>query len=210
VRWNNSSRVIAAPGFIEPALPTVATRPPVGTLWVHEIKHDGYRLMVRRQGTAVRIYTRRGADCTARFPFIVEAALSLKAMSFYLDGEAAVCDENGLAVFDRLHSQAHDEHAQLFAFDLLELDGTDIRPDTLWQRKKRLVKLLGQRRSRILYNEHIEDDGMTIFRHACLIGCEGIVSKRLNLPYQSGRIKSWIKVKNPKAPAALRIEEGTF
>jgi ATP-dependent DNA ligase len=95
VRWNNSYRVVAAPGFIEPALPTLAPKPPASGLWVHEIKHDGYRLMVRKSsGDQVRIYTRRGADWTARFPAIVDAALRLKATSFYLDGEGVVCDEN--------------------------------------------------------------------------------------------------------------------
>src|SRR3569833_2326687 len=154
VRWNDSHRVIAAPGFIEPALPTVAPTPPAGGLWVHEIKHDGYRLMVRRSRDRVRI-----------------------------------C---------------------LFVFDLLEVDGADIRRLPLWERKQRLMKLIGRKPAGILYNEHIEDDGETVFRHACLIGCEGIVSKRLDLPYRSGRVKSWIKIKNPKAPAMLRIEEGTF
>jgi bifunctional non-homologous end joining protein LigD len=128
----------------------------------------------------------------------------------YIDGEGVVCDDNGMAVFDRLHSKGYDEQAHLFAFDLLELDGIDVRKLPLWERKKRLLKLLGRGKSGILYNEHIEDDGATVFQHACLIGCEGIVSKRLDLPYRSGRVKSWVKVKNPKAPAALRIKEGTF
>ena len=210
VRWNNSSRVIAAPGFIEPALPSVANAPPTGERWIHEIKHDGYRLMVRRAGDRVRIYTRRGADWTQRFPVIVHAARRIKAASFYIDGEAAVRDQNGLAIFERLHSKGHDQAACLFAFDLLEVDGTDIRRLPLWERKQRLMKLIGRKQTGILFNEHIEDDGETVFRHACLIGCEGIVSKRLDLPYRSGRVKSWIKVKNPKAPAMLRIEEGTF
>ena len=168
-------------------------------------------MIVRKSsGDQARIYIRRGADWTARFPAIVEAALRLKATSFYLDGEGVVCDENGLAVFDRLHSKGYDEAAHLFAFDLLEIDGADIRREPLWERKRRLRKLIGRSKSRILYNEHIEDDGETIYRHACLVGCEGIVSKRLDLSYTSGRVKCWVKVKNPKAPAALRIEEETF
>jgi bifunctional non-homologous end joining protein LigD len=122
-RWNNSSRVIAAPGFIEPCLPTVALRPPAGDLWLHEIKHDGYRLMVRRNGERVCIYTRRGADWTHRFPLIVDAALRIKAKSFYVDGEGVVCREDGLPVFDLLHSKAYDEDCLLYAFDLIELNG---------------------------------------------------------------------------------------
>jgi ATP-dependent DNA ligase len=183
VRWNNSSRILAAPGFIEPALPTVAPKPPAGERWVHEIKHDGYRLMVKRYGDHVRIFTRRGADWTHRFPAITQAALKIRAESFYIDGEGAVCADNGMAVFDRLHSKGYDEQAHLFAFDLLELDGIDIRPLPLWERKQRLRKLISRRKSGIVYNEHIEDDGATVYHHACLIGCEGIVSKRLDLPY---------------------------
>lgn len=145
----------------------------------------------------------------SKVPGYVHAARRIKAASFYIDGEAAVCDGNGLAVFDRLHSKGYDEAACLFAFDLLEVDGTDIRRLPLWERKRRLKKLIGQKQT-ILFNEHIEDDGEVVFRHACLIGCEGIVSKRLDHPYRSGRVKSWVKVKNPNAPAMLRIEEGTF
>jgi bifunctional non-homologous end joining protein LigD len=100
----------------------------------------------------------------------VHAARRIKAASFYIDGEAAVCDDNGLAVFERLHSKGYDEAACLFAFDLLELDGTDIRRLPLWERSKRLMKLIGRKQTGILFNEHIEDDGETVFRHACLIG----------------------------------------
>ena len=100
-----SSRVTAAPGFIEPCLPTVAARAPGGDLWLHEIKHDGYRLMVRRNRDVVCIYTRRGADWTKRFTAIVYAARQIKATSFHIDGEGVVCREDGMAVFDRLHSR---------------------------------------------------------------------------------------------------------
>jgi bifunctional non-homologous end joining protein LigD len=105
VRWNNSSRVVPAAGFIEPALPTDASKAPSGPLWIHEIKHDGYRLLVKKSATSVRIYTRRGADWTKRFPQIVEATLRIRAKSFYLDGEGVVCRDDGVAVFDQLHSK---------------------------------------------------------------------------------------------------------
>ena len=127
-RWENQSRVIAAPGFIEPCLPTVALRVPAGPQWVHEIKHDGYRLLVRKSAGNVRIYTRRGADWTKRFPAIVEAASKIKAASFYLDGEGVVCDADGIAAFDKLHSKANDHAVFLYAFDLLEIDGQDLTP----------------------------------------------------------------------------------
>ena len=95
-------------------------------------------------------------------------------------------------------------------FDILELDGIDLRPAPLEYRKKRLRSLLGKRKSGIVFNEHIEGDGADIFKHACKLGLEGIVSKRRDLAYRSGRVRSWLKIKNPKAPAALRIEQGTF
>jgi bifunctional non-homologous end joining protein LigD len=208
-RWS-ISRVIAAPGFIEPCLPTVATRPPNGPLWLHEIKHDGYRLMVKKHGDAVRIYTRRGADWTDRFPAIVGVARKIKAFSFHIDGEGVVCSDAGLAMFDRLHSKSYDAAVFLFAFDLIEVDGTDLRKLALVERKLRLRALLARRKSGIVYNDHIDGDGATIYAHACKLGFEGIVSKRRDFGYSSGRSKGWLKVKNPKAPAALRIEEGTF
>ena len=120
--------LLPAPGFIEPCLPTVAPRVPGGPQWVHEIKHDGYRLLVRKTSSGVRIYTRRGADWTKRFPAIVEAARKIKAASFHLDGEGVVCDADGVAAFDKLHSKANDHAVFLYAFDLLEIDGEDLRP----------------------------------------------------------------------------------
>lgn len=174
MRWNNSSRVIPAPGFIEPSLPTNAAKAPQGPLWIHEIKHDGYRLLVSKRGDTVRIYTRRGADWTARFPRIIEAARKVRARSFYLDGEGVVCGNDGVAIFDRLHSKAADDLVFLYAFDLLELDGVDLRQSPLEQRKNRLRTLLRNRRSGIVYNDYVEGDGAVIFKHAFGLGLEGI------------------------------------
>jgi bifunctional non-homologous end joining protein LigD len=206
----SSSRVLPAPGFIAPCLPTDADRVPGGPQWLHEIKHDGYRLLVRKAGDKVRIYTRRGADWTHRFPIIVEAALKLKATSFYLDGEGVVCREDGLAVFDKLHSRANDAAVFMLAFDLIEVDGDDIRGLALIERKIRLRKLLARSRGGIVFNDHLEGDGATIFAHACKLGMEGVVSKRRDLAYRSGRAKGWLKIKNPKSPAMERVEDGTF
>lgn len=206
-RWNNQYRVIAAPGFIEPCHPTRVFKAPSGPLWIHEIKQDGYRLMVRRRDDRIRIYTKRGADWTDRYPAIAAAAAALKAQSFYLDGEGVICSDNGLAVWSRLHSRVEDATASLQAFDLLELDGEDLRPLPLLERKKRLKRLLGRRRRGIVYTEHLAGDGPIIFAQACALGCEGIVSKRADLSYGSGRSKAWLKTKNPAAPAALRLVE---
>jgi bifunctional non-homologous end joining protein LigD len=189
--------VVRADGFDDPCIPSLAHKSPSGTDWVHEIKHDGYRLIVRRDGDAVRLFTRRGHDWTDRYPAIASAAAKLKARSFTLDGEAVVCDPDGLAVFDALHRRGRVSDAILQAFDLLELDGEDLRPLPLGKRKPRLARLLARAQAGIALNEHTDEDGATVFRHACVMGLEGIVSKRLTAPYRSGPSRDWIKVKNP-------------
>ena len=102
------------------------------------------------------------------------------------------------------------ERSCTYAFDLLELNGQDYRAEPLEKRKAKLAKLLARAEPGIRLNEHLEDDGAAIFRHACKMGLEGIVSKRRDFPYRSGRCKAWIKVKNPSSPAMMRIEDGTF
>jgi ATP-dependent DNA ligase len=180
-------------------------------MWVHEIKHDGYRLMVRRTDSGVRIRTRRGHDWTERFGWIIEAAAKLRASSFVIDGEGVILRPDGVADFDRLHSRRHDGEVQLLGFDLLELDGTDLRREPLESRKATLASLLRRSRDGIQLVEHIEAvDGRTVFEHACKLGLEGIVSKRRDSTYQPGRSRMWLKVKNPASPAAKRIEEGSF
>jgi bifunctional non-homologous end joining protein LigD len=114
-------RRILPPGFIEPCIPTIAAKPPTGPGWVHEIKHDGYRLIVRRDGKAVRLFTRRGYDWTGRYPAIASAAAKLRAKSFTVDGEAVVSGADGVAAFDALHRRHKAPDAMLHAFDLLEL-----------------------------------------------------------------------------------------
>src|SRR5215813_5667050 len=114
-------------GFIEPCLPPPAEKPPSGPEWVHEIKHDGYRLMARRDSVGIRLVTRNGYDWSPRYPLIVEAVNHLKVRSCLIDGEAVVCDKSGLAVFDLLRRKPTGDHVFLYAFDLLELDGVDLR-----------------------------------------------------------------------------------
>src|SRR6516164_9749823 len=133
-------------GFIAPCIPTRAAKPPAGPGWVHEIKHDGYRLIVRRDGDSVRLFTRRGYDWTGRYPAIASTAAKLRAGSFTLDGEAVVCGPDGIAIFDALHRHGTVSEAMLYAFDLLELDGEDLRAMPLGDRKKRLARLVGKRR----------------------------------------------------------------
>jgi bifunctional non-homologous end joining protein LigD len=194
-------------GFIPPCIPTRAIKPPAGTDWVHEVKHDGYRLQVRREGGAVRLFTRNGYDWSARYPAIAVTATLLRARSFTLDGEAVVCGSDGVAIFDALHRRGTVSEAMLYAFDLLELDGQDLRALPLVDRKKRLARLLSGRRLGIVLSDHTDEDGALIFVHACRMGLEGIVSKRLSAPYRSGRSRDWLKVKNPDSPAMIRARE---
>jgi len=166
--------------------------------------------MVRRDRKRVRLFTRRGNDWTHRFGCTVDAVSRLKVQSATIDGEAVVLDENGVSDFDKLHSKGYDDRVVLYAFDLLELNGEDWRPQPLEGRKARLAKILSNNGEGIYLNEHLIGDGATVFKHACLMGLEGIVSKHRDFPYRSGRTKSWIKVKNPKSPAMLRVQDGTF
>jgi hypothetical protein len=113
--------------FIEPCLPSSAERPPSGPGWIHEIKHDGYHLMARRDPVGIRLLTRNGYDWAPRYPLIVEAVNMLKVRSCLIDGEAVACDDNGVAVFERLRRKREGQRVFLYAFDLLELDGKDLR-----------------------------------------------------------------------------------
>jgi bifunctional non-homologous end joining protein LigD len=140
MKWRPSSSVtLPASGFIEPCIPSVAKKAPAGADWLYELKMDGYRLMVRRVADKVRIYSRRGADFTPRFPRIVEAVHRLKVKSVLLDGEGIVYDQHGMPSFDLIHSKQYDQEVSLVAFDLLELDGDDVRRRPLLDRKARLL-----------------------------------------------------------------------
>jgi bifunctional non-homologous end joining protein LigD len=195
------------PNFIEPCLPRRADKPPAGRDWIHEIKHDGFRIMARRVGERVRLYTRNGYDFADRFPQIVEAILNLPIQSCFIDGEAIVVDARGLSTFELLRYRHHDHAAVLCAFDLIELDGDDLRALPIERRKDSLAKLLTRPHEGIAFNQHYTCESAAIFKHACALGCEGIVSKRLGLSYHSGRVDHWLKIKNPAAPAVRREAE---
>jgi bifunctional non-homologous end joining protein LigD len=190
-------------GFAEPCIATIASKAPAGPLWIHEIKHNGYRLMAKR-GDAVRLLTRNGLDWTERYPRIVEALERLPVKSATIDGEAVWLAEGGIADFTKLHSRTVDTEVCLIAFDLIELDGEDLRKLPLDRRRFLLRSTLAGNID-IHFNEHFEGDGAVLFQHACQLGLEGIVSKRRDQPYRSGRSPSWIKVKNPDSPAVRRL-----
>src|SRR5215472_8585178 len=188
-------------GIVEPCLPSPAKAPPSGPGWVHEFKHDGIRILARRDGAGVRLFTSAGDDFSSRFPFIAMDISKLPVRSCLIDGEAIVCDENGLAVFDLLRGHSTLLSAVLCAFDLLELDGRDLRRNPIETRKALLAKLLKGSHLSLVLNKHYVEDGAIVFREACRLGCEGIASKRLGSTYRRGRSPLWIKVKNPNAPA---------
>ena len=198
-------------GFIEPCLPTNAHSVPTGPQWVYEVKHDGFRFICRRDGERVRVYSRNGRCWTDRVPLIAEALAKLRVKSVTLDGDDVVCRSDGVTDFDRLRSavgRLGSRDAFLYAFDLLELDGENMRPYEWHVRRATLRSLVKRAGAGILLSEHIKGaDGASIFAHACRMGLEGIVAMRRDKPYRSGRAPDWIKVKNADAPAATRIIE---
>ena len=149
-------------------------------------------MLLRRDAAGVRLFTRNGHDWTGRFPLIARAALSLKAVSCLIDGEAVACDNDGMPCFERLRYRRADGHVFLYAFDLIELDGDDLRREPIERRKVLLVRLLAKASVGLQVNDHIEEPGDVVFRQACLLGLEGIVSKRLGSPYASGRSRHWV------------------
>src|SRR5215217_3427659 len=189
------------PEFIEPCLASLAADVPGGDRWLHEIKWDGYRLHVRVESGRVRLLTRRGLDWTARFPPVADAAARLPFQTAYIDGEAIVENRVGIADFGALQqalAAGAARNALLFAFDLLYLDGRDMRREPLIERKRLLAGLLaGQPHGfPIHYSEHLLSDGQAMYRQARAMGLEGIVSKRRDCPYRSGRSEDWLKVKS--------------
>src|SRR5437588_8618674 len=194
-------------GIIEPCLPSPAKAPPCGSDWIHEIKHDGFRIMARRGGAGVRLITRHGHDFTSRFPLAAAAVTALPAHSFLIDGEAICTDEGGLAVFELIRRARPGGNAVLCVFDLIEFEGEDLRRAPIEHRKHKLAKLVRTPHQGIVLNEHYDGDGDIVFKYACKLGCEGIVSKRLGSLYRSGRVSHWVKVKNPNAPAFTREAE---
>jgi bifunctional non-homologous end joining protein LigD len=191
----------------EPCLPRPAKQPPAGTGWIHEIKHDGFRILAHRNGDRVRLVTRNGYDFADRFPLIAEAIAALPVTSCVLDGEAIAVDANGLSVFNLIRHRRRDQAVTLCAFDLMELDGEDLRRMPLETRKATLKGLLRRGHAGVAFNQHFEADGAIVYRQACALGCEGIVSKRRGSPYRAGRTDHWIKIKNPAAPAVKREAE---
>jgi bifunctional non-homologous end joining protein LigD len=190
------------PGFLEFCGPTLNETAPRGQDWAHEIKADGYRVQVHLVHGNVAVYTRRGHDWTDQFRAIAASAVRLNARQAVLDGEAVVLAANGVADFHALRRELGKRSSDRLvyqAFDLLYLDGYDLRPAPYLERKAALRALLTGAPAGLSYVDYLEGDGETIFAHACAIGIEGIVSKRKDAPYLEGRQTTWIKLKCVKS-----------
>ena len=184
------------PEFVEPQLCKLAERPPAGGGWAHEVKFDGYRLQVRVKSGRAVIRTRKGLDWTPKFAAIAKAAAGLP--DCILDGEAVALDAGGQPDFPALQAALSEGRSQdlvYFAFDLLFADGQDLRALPLRERKARLQALLGADQPHLRYVEHFETSGDAVWRSACRLELEGIVSKRLDGAYREGRGEAWTKAK---------------
>jgi bifunctional non-homologous end joining protein LigD len=189
----------------ELCLATAGKQVPDGPDWIHEVKHDGYRMLVIREGKRVRLFSRNGSDWSQRYPWIVEAALKNRQKHFAIDGEAVVLGVDGISDFNALHSRKHDHEVQLYAFDILAMGGDDLRALPLLIRKANLEQLLARRPDGITVAPYERGEiGPDLFRAACRMGLEGLVSKHRDRPYRGGRQKFWIKVKNRRHPAMER------
>ncbi len=181
------------PGFIAPALATSAEKVPSGERWIHEIKFDGYRVQVHLVNEAVKVFTRRGNDWTKRFRKIADDAWHISAGSAIIDGEVVVPAENGTTDFAVLQNELKGKSTRivLVAFDLLYLNGYDLRQLPLHRRKAELKRLIAD--TDVQFSESFKVDGREMYAHACKVGLEGVVSKIADSRYHSGRIRDWVK-----------------
>ena len=165
------NRLAAEAKFIQPCLPSPAPRPPTGPNWIHKIKHDGYRMMARRDGAGIRLLTRNGHDWSARFPLIVEAVNHLKIKSCLIDGEAVCCDEDGLASFQILRHRRQKHHAFFMPSIYWSSTARTCAESRSRCARRRWQGSLRKSRHGVRLNEHMEHpEGEVVFRHACELG----------------------------------------
>jgi DNA ligase D-like protein (predicted ligase) len=191
-------RVTSRLRFIEPQLASPVDQPPEGKHWIHEIKHDGYRSQVVIERGQVRVFSRNGHDWSDRYPGLVRAATNLRCKSAIIDGEAIVQDGDGRSDFESLQSamRSRPHSIILYAFDLLHLDGKDLRQETLSERRPVLKNLIGDDAdSRMQFSDEFDGDGDALFKACAEQELEGIVSKHALAPYRSGRSRTWLKTK---------------
>jgi bifunctional non-homologous end joining protein LigD len=189
------------PPFVEPCLATLQDKPPAGENWLHEVKFDGYRLQARIADGKATLLTRSGLDWTDRFGSALAKALGdLPCQTALIDGEVVALGENGISSFSALQealSEGKTSDLVFFGFDLLHLDGEDLRREPLLARKERLEHLFqaAPGETPLRFSEHFVEPGRTMLRHACRMGLEGVISKRADAPYRSGRGRDWVKSK---------------
>ncbi|HWL46957.1 MAG TPA: DNA ligase D, partial [Sphingomonadaceae bacterium] len=185
------------PPFQPVQLATLVDHVPAGERWLHEMKYDGYRLLVAVGGGAARAYTRTGLDWSDRFPALLGEAATLDVREALLDGEAVVMDAEGRTRFQALQAalKADPDTIHYYAFDLLRLDGHDLTDRPLVERKARLATLLGAAKGRLRYSDHIVGRGEELLKRFCAAGLEGVVSKRADSRYAGTRNGSWVKTK---------------
>ena len=181
------------PGFVEPALATSIDKVPKGERWIHEIKFDGYRVQLHLIHEAVTIYTRRGNDWTKRFKKVADEAWHISAGSAIIEGEIVVPGADGTTDFSVLQNELKGKSTRIVmvAFDLLYLNGYDLRKLPLIERKTHLKKLVAK--TAIQFSESFEVDGPAMYEHACSVGLEGVVSKVRDSRYPAGRSNDWVK-----------------
>jgi len=196
-RPSSKAKALAAPAFRPVQLAKLVDSVPTGNSWLHEMKYDGYRTLVAVGGGSARVYTRSGLDWSDRFSSIVEAASKLKVGSALIDGEAVVLDANGRSSFQALQGalKGSPGNVDLFAFDLLELDGDDLTGLPLVERKERLRAILPEGNDRIRYSEHIVGNGEKLLSEFCSANLEGVISKRADGRYVGSRSGGWLKTK---------------
>ncbi len=200
-RKAKASLDVEIPEFVEPCLATLVEAPPAGDDWLHEVKFDGYRMQARVDRGVVTLLTRTGLNWTTKFGTHIRDALrDLDCDSAIIDSEIVVLREHGVSSFSALQQALSEERTDefvCFAFDLLFLDGEDLRGEPLVERKARLEELLGEIKpdAVLRYSEHFVEPGDTMLKHACRMGLEGVVSKRVDAKYHSGRGKIWLKSK---------------
>ena len=188
----------ALPPFVEPQLATLVDAPPAGADWIHEIKFDGYRVITSVANGRVAMRTRNGLDWTDRFKPLVPALSQLDCGAALLDGEVAVATTQGRTDFGALQDALSGGKGRMayYLFDILHLDGEDLRKRPLIARKEILKTLLGgHTRGPLAYSDHVEGGGDEVFAKACRLHLEGIISKLADAPYRSGRGRGWLKSK---------------
>jgi DNA ligase D-like protein (predicted ligase) len=184
--------------FINPQLASPVDQPPEGKHWIHEIKYDGYRTQLLLEPGQARVFTRNGSDWSDRYPSIIRAASHLPCHSAIIDGEAILPKGDGASDFEAFQSAIHDNPHSiiLYAFDLMHVDGTDLRRESLAVRRSILKALIGRdEESSIQFSEEFVGEGAVLLKACAEHGLEGIVSKQALAPYRSGRTKTWLKCK---------------